>query len=126
MSETRIPYNRKLKTFASANRSNPTWSEARLWKHIRRKQLGVDFNRQKPLLNYIVDFYCIELKLAIEIDGNSHDERKGAYDAKRQEELEEFGIVFLRFTEYEVYSNLEGVLETILQCMGRLKYRNTP
>jgi len=69
-----IPYNPKLKEFARKLRNNSTKSEIRLWQQLKRKQFfGYDFHRQKPLLNYIVDFYCYELNLVIELDGYSHN-----------------------------------------------------
>ncbi|WP_239022791.1 endonuclease domain-containing protein [Pontibacter mangrovi] len=75
-------------------RQNSTLSEVILWNELKNKQLlGLDFDRQKPLDNYVVDFYCKELMLAIEIDGDSHD-RSLAEDTARQRELENFGIRF--------------------------------
>ena len=68
-----IPYNPKLKEFARQLRKNSTLSEILLWQKIKQQALGVQFHRQVPLLEYIVDFYCHELKLAIEIDGKSHE-----------------------------------------------------
>ena len=73
---------------------------------------GYDFHRQKPLGDYIVDFFCNELMLAIEIDGISHDGRE-KYDKQRQEELEKNGIKFLRFDDDEVFYNIEKVLNAI-------------
>lgn len=68
-----IPYNPILKKRAQDLRNNSTPSEIRLWIHLKGKQLcGYDFHRQKPLDNFIVDFYCNELMLAIELDGYSH------------------------------------------------------
>ncbi len=74
--------------------------------------LGYDFHRQKPLLNYIVDFYCPELELAIEIDGSTHNE-KLEQDAKRQEDLEKLGLHFLRFLDFDVRTNLDGIVTWI-------------
>ena len=76
--------------------------------------LGYDFHRQKPIDQFIVDFFCNELNLAIEIDGGSH-ETDEAYekDKKRQEHLENIGIKFLRFKESEVRNNMRGVLDAI-------------
>jgi len=68
-----IPYNPKLKALARQLRKNSTLSEVLLWQKIKQKGYGVQFHRQVPLLEYIVDFYCHELKLAIEIDGDSHN-----------------------------------------------------
>ena len=74
--------------------------------------LGYDFHRQKPLDNYIVDFFCCELNLAIEIDGDSHNEKQ-EYDIKRQKRLESLGVYFLRFYDMDVKKNIKGVLITI-------------
>ncbi len=84
-----IPYNPKLKEFARELRNNSTKSEIRLWQHLKRKQLfGYDFHRQKPLLNYIADFYCYELNLVIELDGYSHHfEETVVKDETKQQEL---------------------------------------
>lgn len=74
--------------------------------------LGVDFDRQRPILNYIVDFYSKELMLAIEIDGNRHA-FKYEKDKERQRELEQAGVSFLRFDDMEVKLNVDNVLRTI-------------
>ncbi len=75
---------------------------------------GYDFHRQKPLDNYIVDFFCNELMLAIEIDGSSH-ELEGAYerDQERQQKLESLGIAFLRFDDRMVKQDMKSVLLAI-------------
>ncbi|MER2997799.1 endonuclease domain-containing protein [Pontibacter populi] len=94
-------------------RNNSTLSEVLLWQELKgSKMLGFDFHRQKPLDNFIVDFYCSELKLAIEIDGDSHN-YSFAKDTARQQQLESFGIYFLRFTDFEVKQNMPNVLRTI-------------
>jgi len=121
MSDLRIPYKKKLLEYAKFNRKNPTFAERRLWKYIKGKALGVDFNRQKPLLNFIADFYCITLKLIIEIDGSSHDDKKFDYDIYRQRELESIGISFLRFTEFEVLDDIDSVLQTISNKIQELQ-----
>jgi len=73
---TYIPYNKKLNEFSRKLRNNSTLSEVLLWDYLRAGKIkGFKFNRQKPLLNYIVDFYCKELMLVIEIDGDSHDNK---------------------------------------------------
>lgn len=105
-----IPYDPKLKQIAKNLRNNSTLSEVLLWQHLKSKKMkGYDFHRQKPLGNYIVDFFCNDLMLAIEIDGISHDE-KIANDKKRQKHLESLGIIFLRFNDLDVKRNIEGVL----------------
>ncbi len=109
-----IPYNPKLKALAKKLRESMTISESMLWLGLKQKQLGYDFDRQRPIDEYIVDFYCKELKLAIEIDGESHD-HPDAYinDIKRQEKLESLGIHFLRFDDDEVKANPDNVIEAI-------------
>ncbi|MFH2035180.1 MAG: DUF559 domain-containing protein [Candidatus Zixiibacteriota bacterium] len=108
-----ITYNPDLKEKARQLRNNSTTSEKILWKHLNGKQRqGYDFHRQKPVDQFIVDFYCDELLLAIEIDGNSHD-GKEIEDKIRQTELESLGIDFLRFYDSDVKTNIEGVVLTI-------------
>ena len=90
-----------------------TLAEVLLWDELKQKKMhGYDFDRQKPIDNFIVDFYCKPLKLAIEIDGDSHyyqfDE-----DQDRQKRLEELGVHFLRFTDEEVKHDMNNVLRTI-------------
>jgi very-short-patch-repair endonuclease len=108
-----IPYNPKLKEFARKLRNDSTFSEILLWTYLNKKQMrGYDFDRQKPIDNYIVDFYCKDLKLAIEVDGESHygKEKK---DAERDKRLKELGVNILRFDDMDVRYKLEKVLEAI-------------
>ena len=114
-----IPYNPKLKEYAKELRKNSTLSEVLLWQQIKNKALGVQFHRQVPMLEYIVDFYCHELMLAIEIDGDSHL-YKYEYDNKRQGELEKEGVVFLRFTDLEIKRNMFSVGITLEQVVQEL------
>jgi len=108
-----IYYNPKLKESARKLRKNGTLSEVLLWQHLKGKQMrGFDFHRQKPIDQFIVDFYCSELMLAIEIDGVTHDFNL-PNDIERRERLESFGVQFLRFTDNDVKQNLEGVLLAI-------------
>jgi len=108
-----IPYNPSLKEKARELRNNSTKTEIKLWKFLKGRQMcGYDFHRQKPIGKYIVDFFCNELMLAIEIDGISHEGRE-KYDKQRQDELENIGIKFLRFDDDEVFYNIEKVLNTI-------------
>src|ERR1043165_8170028 len=97
-----IPYNPALKELARKLRKESTKGEVLLWKQIRNKALGIGFHRQVPIDNYIVDFYCHELSLAIEIDGQSHDESRFARDLQRQRRLESLGVRVVRFTEQQV------------------------
>jgi len=103
-----IPYNPKLKELARKLRKNSTFSEVLLWQAIKKRALGVQFHRQVPLVEYIVDFYCHELKLAIEIDGVSHD-HSYEKDIKRQKEIESYGVEFIRFSDSEVKKNMFSV-----------------
>ena len=114
-----IPYNPKLKEYARVLRKNSTLSEVLLWKHIKNKTLGVQFHRQVPMLEYIVDFYCHELMLAIEIDGDSHL-YKYEYDNKRRGKLEKLGVVFLRFTDLDIKQNMFSVALSLEQVVQEL------
>ncbi len=108
-----IKYKPELKERAREFRNNATPMEKRLWKYLKGKKLeGFDFHRQRPVNNFIVDFYCSELKLAIEIDGSSHIGKEEA-DMERQSIIESFGITFLRFTNTEVENNTNGVIQSI-------------
>ena len=116
-----IPYNPELKTLAKDLRRNMTLSEVLLWNELRKKQiLGYDFDRQKPLDNFIVDFYCKELFLAIEIDGDTHTYRYD-YDDERQKTLEKLGVHFLRFDDLEVKKNMNNVLRVIEDWINKKK-----
>jgi very-short-patch-repair endonuclease len=86
-----IPYNPKLKELARELRKNSTLSEVILWNEIKKKASGYEFHRQVPIDEYIIDFFCHELLLAIEIDGSTHD-YKYDYDIYRQSRLEKYGI----------------------------------
>lgn len=110
---TRPPYNKKLTARAREMRKASTPSEIVLWNQLKqRKVKGLQFYRQFPIHNYIVDFYCKELKLAIEVDGGSHHKKEDE-DIFRQGELESFGISFLRFRVKEIEKNLESVIARI-------------
>ncbi|MGD0060143.1 MAG: endonuclease domain-containing protein [Verrucomicrobiia bacterium] len=114
-----IPYNPVLKERVRALRKNMTRGEALLWTKLGRKQMcGYDFDRQRPVDDYIVDFYCKDLRLAVEIDGWSHAV-KGARDVARQKRLESLGIQFLRFTETEVVADLQSVADQIEMWIQR-------
>ncbi|WP_229702394.1 endonuclease domain-containing protein [Maribacter cobaltidurans] len=115
-----IPYNPKLKELARQLRKNSTLSEVLLWQKIKNRAFGVQFHRQVPLLEYIVDFYCHELMLAIEVDGNSH-ENKFIEDQKRQLKLEEQGVRFLRVTDIEIKKEMFSVLLKIEETVYEIK-----
>jgi very-short-patch-repair endonuclease len=116
-----IPYNPELKSLAKDLRRNMTLSEVLLWNELRKKQmLGYDFDRQRPLGNFIVDFFCKELSLAIEIDGDTHIYRY-EYDDERQKTLEKLGVHFLRFDDLEVKRNMNNVLRVIEDWINKNK-----
>lgn len=110
-----IPYNPNLKELARKLRNNSTQSEIRLWQYLKGKQMmGYDFHRQKPLLNYIADFFCHELALVIEVDGYTHQfEEVLEKDEVKQKELEELGLSVLRFADVEVMHDINNVLRSI-------------
>ena len=114
-----IPYNPKLKEYARVLRKNSTLSEVLLWQKIKNRAYGVQFHRQVPLLEFIVDFYCHEIQLAIEIDGSSHD-YKYQYDMSRQGLLEQYGVLFLRFTDKEVKQDMFSVELAVRDAVERL------
>lgn len=87
--------------------------------------MGYDFDRQKPMGNYIVDFYCKDLKLALEVDGITHsDERIAVKDKTRQSELEVLGVSFLRFDALVVINKVESVVREIERWMIAYEERN--
>jgi very-short-patch-repair endonuclease len=108
-------YNRNLKQLSRQLRENMTDAETHLWTKIRRKQLkGYQFYRQKPIGDYIVDFFCPRAKLVIEIDGSHHLIGEAIeYDRIRDDYLSSLGLRVLRFTNTEVLMHIEGVVESI-------------
>ncbi|BAW97445.1 hypothetical protein NIES970_23970 [[Synechococcus] sp. NIES-970] len=113
------PYNPILKERARELRKTMTRGETILWQHLRRRQvLGVSFLRQRPIDQFIVDFYCKDWDLAIEIDGSSHDSLAAQeHDAYRQARLEALGITFLRFSEYDAQNHPDTIIETIARWL---------
>ena len=110
-----IPYNPNLKALARKLRNDMTLGEVLLWNELKDDQFyGFDFDRQRCIDNYIVDFYCKELLLAIEVDGMSHNfEESFAKDDVRQRRLESLGMRFLRFSEWEVKRSMVDVIRSI-------------
>lgn len=110
-----IPYNPKLKILARELRNNSTMSEIVLWNYLKGKQMsGFDFHRQKPINNYILDFFCNELMLGIELDGYSHNlEEVFEKDQKKEKRLNELGISVLRFDDEVVLNDIDNVLRSI-------------
>ncbi len=103
-----------------------TFSEVKLWNEIKNGLLmGYDFERQRPIGNYIIDFFCKDLQLAIEVDGITHfDEKVIQKDEIRQEELERIGVSFLRFDAMLVINNIEAVLNEIREWIMAYEEKN--
>ena len=126
MANNKYYYNHNLLEKARWLRNNATLSEVLLWQRLKGGQLfGYDFHRQKPLLNYIVDFYCKNLNLIIEIDGLSHD-YKLDYDKQRDANLKSVGIHILRFDDHHVKKDIDNVVQIIVDWIGRHTTEHTP
>ena len=133
---TIIPYNPYLKKLARKLRNKSTRSEITLWKQLKGKFGGkYDFHRQKPLDNYIADFFCYELKLVIEIDGITHEwEETKKKDYRKECRLNELGLNVLRFKDEDVLYKLDGPLMSIIQYiegfekgdLSMFDHENTP
>jgi very-short-patch-repair endonuclease len=110
-----LPYNIELKQHARQLRMNMTGAEKHLWAKVRMKQMkGYQFYRQKPVGEYIVDFYCPKVKLVIEVDGGQHFYyEKSKNDRVRDEYMRDLGLKVLRFSNSDVMNNIEGVVESI-------------
>ena len=103
-----------------------TRAECELWKYLRRKNIkGFKFRRQFSVDRYVIDFYCSQLKLAIEVDGDTHlTDEEIEYDKKRQKHIEEYGIQFLRFSNGDIYNGMDYVLEKISEKIDELTLIN--
>lgn len=117
------PYSKSLKRLSQKLRTEQTDAERKLWQRINRDQLlGFRFNRQKPLLNYIVDFYCPKAKLIIELDGDRHYEPDyQEKDRLRDAELNSLGFTVMRFSNDEVYFEIEAVVEQIYLFLENIR-----
>ena len=105
-----LPKNKDLTCFAKQNRHAGILAEVVFWKQVHQgKFYGINFNRQKVIGNYIVDFYVPSLSLVIEIDGWSHD-YKEEYDSKRDEFLKSLGLVIFKIPDAEIKKNLSWVM----------------
>ena len=117
-----LKYNPKLRTKARSLRAGLTDAEQCLWRRLRRKQiLGVQFYRQKPIGNYIVDFYAPAACLVVELDGSQHAEiTQAKYDERRSEYLENVGLRVLRFDDRQVLLELDAVAEEIYRAVNEM------
>ena len=115
-----LPYKPKLKQLSRGLHKEMTDAERRLWSRIRGKQiLAIQFYRQKPIGNYIVDFYAPAVMLVIEIDGSQHfDTENMENDNRRTKFLKEFGLTVLRFNNTQVFKQLEDVVEEIYRAVN--------
>ena len=107
-----LPYNKDRVPRAKELRKSMTKAERKIWGEVfRNKQFEeLRWLRQRPIANFIVDFYCAELKLVVEIDGGSHfTQARKVYDEERTKILEGYGLTVIRFTNEEVLKNLAGV-----------------
>ena len=119
-----LSYDKKTKQFSRVLRSNMTDAEQCLWWRVRNKQIcGAQFYRQKPLLSFIVDFYCPKAKLVIELDGGQHFEQEHlAKDRERDLQLASIGLKVLRFDDRQALMETSAVLEVIYaEVVRRLK-----
>ena len=107
---------RKLE-FAREQRKQPSPGEQALWQALRNRALGVRFRRQHPIQDYVLDLYCAEAKLAVEVDGSGHEEQRG-YDTNRDGDLANWGIRTMRFGHAQVLADLPGVLGRIRCELG--------
>lgn len=108
-----LPYNPKLKALLNEKRKAGILSEVIFWKQVRAKSFHhIDFDRQRIIGNYIVDFYVKKLGLIVEIDGWSHDVKKD-YDEIRQKYLESLGLKIFRVTDFDVKNNLSVVMKDL-------------
>jgi len=106
-----LPYNPKLSAYAKELRKAGNLSEVLFWNQVKSGQFkGLDFDRQKIIENFIVDFYCAAKRLVIEIDGESHD-TKERYDAARDKYLEGLGLTVIHILDRDIKKNLAGVME---------------
>ena len=116
-----LPYRTELKEFSRKLRSNMTMAEKKLWFRLRKKQMkGIPFTRQKILGSYIVDFYCPQAKLVIELDGGQHYKREGnAKDKIRDNYMMEEGLTVLRISDRDVLKNIDGVVRRIYEILSK-------
>ena len=120
--ETRHRFNPIILQHAREMRHPQTSAETTIWQHLRNRNLEFKFRRQHPIERFIIDFYCAEVKLCIEIDGDSHlEEGQNEYDTARTEFLESIGSRVIRFTNNDVRYNINAVVQEILEICNELK-----
>ena len=117
----KIYYNPQLKQISRNLRNNSTLSEVLLWDELKAKKImGCQFMRQKPIGNYIVDFYCSKLNLAIEIDGDSHGNPSAQKrDNEKDRYLNSLGIHVIRYGDWDVKKDISGVIDHLLNWIEK-------
>ena len=117
VSKMMLEHNKKLTPNAQKLRKEMTAEERQLW-YLFLRRIPLTVNRQRMIGNYIVDFYCHEAKLAIELDGSQHYESSGvAYDSKRDEYLKSCGLMVLRYSNRDIHERFKAVCSHILSAM---------
>lgn len=122
-------YNKSLKNFAQVHRNESTKAEIRLWVEVlsKKQMFGYQFLRQRPIDNFIVDFFCKPLKFAIEVDGYTHDfDEIYQKDLKKKQRLQELGYFVIRFRDEEIINEIGRVKEIIAENILRINRRHPP
>ncbi len=116
-----LPYRANLREKAKELRANSTLSEILLWNEIKGRKLGVQFHRQVPIDRYIIDFYCHELKLAIEVDGSTHDNPTSYIkDILRDQQLKALGVIIVHIGDGDIKVDLESVIHYLKQKLEQV------
>ncbi|GGE25331.1 endonuclease domain-containing protein [Psychroflexus planctonicus] len=115
-----LPYTKEAREYASQLRKEMTAAEKTFWNATKKSKLGVVMRRQMPILDYVVDFYIKEIGLAIEIDGNIHDNNI-LEDGLRQARIEKLGVQFVRFTNRQISDDLPKVLGELKELINEMK-----
>ncbi len=126
MSTRIIPYKTELKAIANRLRKTMTFSEVKFWNQLKNFQMmGYDFDRQRPILNYIVDFYCKELRLVIEVDGITHQFDDAILkDLSRDENLEKYGISVIRVSAMDIVKKEKYALKILENWILEYEFKN--
>jgi very-short-patch-repair endonuclease len=118
-----LPFNKSLTERARELRKHSTLSEILFWNVVKNNQFdGLDFNRQKVIGNYIVDFYCARLGLVIEIDGWTHD-NKQEYDSKRDNYLRSLGLYVLHIYDEDIKQDINGTMQMVKEICSNIPTR---
>jgi very-short-patch-repair endonuclease len=121
-----LSYDLMLKDKARENRRNPTTPERIFWNNVLRNRqfMNLKFTRQKPIGHFIADFYCSELLLVVEVDGDSHA-GKEVYDQERTMHFNSQGVSIVRFTNEDIMRRLDGVYRVLQEKVAELKGKKT-